>query len=407
MMNLSRVGIRGNVFNALIIAGCASGAFAQMPATMSGTVKDKATQAPIAGAMITLLSNPNMAATTDANGAFTMELIDPTGVRTGHGSAQSMRLSGTELTFSTGKAGAYARITLHDLRGHQVAVLKDAKLPEGDYTLSAAPANLTAGVYLVRAMVGNQVRSFRMSTLGGGDTRSFFTRASVSAARLAKTAAGGVDWLVVTKAGYLKHDHEVMAYTDAQAVVLEESKPATANLAIFTDSTMAQIDWANAAIYSWEQTAVLMADSSGKGFNNSKTSMNVSTVDFGGWNGWAFHVAKLGNGNQPTADLTPYANGALHMAVKGNAVSIGVMISSTNQGSGSAPLVDLSTHGYLPDSLWHEISIPVSEFSGTAGALNLADVFVYCGFVSPAVQGTTFNATDTYVVDDVYFTPTK
>jgi hypothetical protein len=194
-----------------------------------------------------------------------------------------------------------------------------------------------------------------------------------------------------------------MALTDAQDVQLEASKPATAKLRIFSDdTTMGQIDWANAAIYSWETTAVLETDSTGAGFGDSKTSMKISTVEGAGWNGWAFHVAVLPSGFQPTADLTPYADGSLHLAVKGNAKSIGVMVSSRNQGPGTAPLVDLAGKGYLPDEAWHEITIPMSEFAGT---LDLSSVFVYAGFVSPAVQFGEFDATNTYVVDDVYFLP--
>jgi hypothetical protein len=405
-MNFNIVGLRGNILGAMLIAAAAFNASAQEVATsVSGTVKDGSTQAPVAGAFVTLLSNPSLAAMTDADGKFTIELVDPSGVRAGRAALRPMQLRGNDFSFSVSRAGERVRVSLHDLRGHEVSVLKDARLPAGDYTMSAAPASLPSGLYVLRAAIGGQSRSFKVSTMG--NTRSYFGRALATPARLAKAAAGGVDWLVVAKAGYLKKNHEIMAFADAQNIVLDVSKPATANLAIFTDSTMPQIDWANATIYSWEQTSTLLADSTGIGFNNSKVSMKVSVMEFAAWNGWAFHVAKLPNETQPTADLTPYADGALHLAVKGTAKSIGVMISSTNQGPGTAPLVDLADKGYLPDDAWHEIKIPVSEFSGSAGTLNLADVFVYCGFVSPSVQFAEFDPAGVYYVDDVYFTPTK
>jgi hypothetical protein len=408
-MHFNSVGIRGNILGALLIAGGAFQVSAQevdTSTTVSGIVKDAGTQTPIAGAFITLLSNPDMAAMTDADGKFTLTVVDPAGVRLGRGAIRSMQLRGTELSFATRQAGAYAHVTLHDLRGHELATLKNERLPEGEYTLSVAPANLPAGLYVVRAAIGGEARSFRMSTLGGGNSRFTRVSASPASARLAKAAVGGVDWVIVNKAGYLKKLHEIMAFKDAQTILLAENKPATADLGIFTDSAgMPQIDWANGAIYSWEQTSVLLADTAGNGFNGSKTSMNVSAVETASWNGWAFHVAALPNTKQPTVDLTPYAGGSLHLAVKGNSPSIGVMLSSTNQFAGTAPLIDLATKGYLPDSLWHEITIPVSEFSGEAKTLNLADVFVYCGFVSPSVQFSTFDPLATYTIDEVYFTP--
>jgi hypothetical protein len=402
------VGFRGNILCAAIAAGAIQAHAVQL----TGTVKDAATKAPIEGAMVSLLSNPELLnAMTDANGAFSIEVEDITAIRAAKGSQAVIGFRGTEVSLAIGRAGAHVRATLHDLRGNQVALLKDAALPEGSYALNAAPSALPAGLYLVRVQAGNQIRSFKMSTLAGARSTGSFSGAlrmtaagtSAKASRLSKAAAGGVDWIIVAKDGYLKKNLEVMALTDAQDVQLEASKAATAKLRIFSDdTTIGQIDWANAAIYSWETTAVLETDSSGAGFGDSKTSMKISSMEGAGWNGWAFHVAKLATGFQPTADLTPYADGSLHLAVKGNAKSIGVMVSSTNQGAGSAPLVDLAGKGYLPDDAWHEITIPMSEFAGT---LDLSSVFVYAGFVSPAVQFGEFDATNTYVVDDVYFLP--
>jgi hypothetical protein len=131
--------------------------------------------------------------------------------------------------------------------------------------------------------------------------------------------------------------------------------------------------------------------------------MQVKTLDGMGWNGWAFHVAAYPNGTQPSADLSPYAGGSLHLAVKGNAKTIGVMISSKNQPAGRAPLVDLGGKGYLPDSAWHEIRIPLSEF-GTN--LKLSDVFVYCGFVSPS-DGGDFDPAADYWVDNIWYEPAQ
>jgi hypothetical protein len=418
-MNFSLAGLRGNLFGALLIAGgafSAVGVSAQdIPLQLTGTVKDGTTQAAVAGAKVNLLGFQGFEATTDADGAFTLLLYDPAGINPGNGSraaARSMRLRGTNLTFSIAGSAERVKVTLHDMRGQLVATIKDGKLPAGDYSLSAAPTALPAGLFVVRAVVGNQSKSFRMSTLGG--ERSRFSRAAStatsssassasSASARAKRAIGGVDVLVVVKEGYLKKNHEVMVYAEAQDVKLDPLKVATTKLGIFTDSTMPMIDWENGSIYSWEQTAVLAVDSTNSaGIGGTAKVIGVSSMEGAAWNGWAFHVTNRGNNVQPTADLTPYAEGSLHLAIKGNAPSVGVMISSTNQGPGAAPLVDLASKGYLPDSAWHEITIPMSEFGGT---LDLTSVFVYAGFVSPSVQFSAFDALATYQVDEVYFVP--
>jgi hypothetical protein len=412
-----KLGFISVLFSGLLVftVGCNNVNAQSAGAALTGTVKDASTKAAIEGATVSLLGLPDVVATTDANGAFSISLAAPVKTLTAYQQDRHIRFQGSRLSFATSVSGDIAQVTLHDLLGHQVSTLLNARLTEGDYVLSMVPARLSPGLYLVRAQIGNQVASYKLSILGNvrateasglrKENLSGNGAGSENRAALVKAAAaiGGVDFLVVTKTGYLKKHHEVMALTDVQAVTLETNTPATSNLKIFTDSDFPQIDWANAAIYSWEQTAVLTTDSTSIGFGGSVAAMKVASLETAGWNGWAFHVAKLANGTQPTADLSPYAEGSLHLAVKGNAKSIGVMISSPNQGAGSAPLVDLATKGYLPDSAWHEISIPVSEFSGT---LDLSQIFVYCGFVSP-VAGGVFDPLDTYLIDDVYFIPKK
>ena len=379
------------------LAFSAAGAFAQ--SSVGGTVKDAATQQPIAGAMVALLTQPEFPVLTDANGAFTIDLA--VGLRPGAHAAAPV-LNGTRLSFEIAAGGARVSAMLFDLRGTVVRTLAEGRFSPGAYALEAAPADLPSGIYLLRASVGAQSRSFRLAT--AGRSVSAPARAAAVAPRLAKSAApGGVDYLVVSKDGYTKKHHEVMAYADAQAVTLDAKKAATARLGIFTDSALGLIDWARATIYSWEQTAVLATDSTSIGFNGSVASMKVSTMADMTWNGWAYHVAKLDNGTQPTADLSAYEGGSLHLAVKGNAKGIAVMISSPNQGQGGAPLIELGAHGYLPDDAWHEVTIPLSEFGGT---LKLSDVFVYCGFVMPSPAGE-FDPLATYMVDDIWYSPAQ
>lgn len=379
---------------AALLLGLAPAATAQ---TVTGTVKDAATQQPIAGAMVSLLTSPEYPATTDADGKFSLDVVS---IASHARAKRGPVLEGTRLSFEVAAGGTRVSVRLLDLQGHALRTVVEGSYAPGSYSLDALPADLPAGIYLLRATVGSQARAFRLAAVG----RAVIGPSSPKpAARLAKAATGGVDWLVVTKDGYLKNNTEIMQYADAQTVLLQAGKPAASSLGIFTDSAMPMIDWANAAIYSWDQTAILATDSNHVGFGGSVASMQVKTLDGMSWNGWAFHVAAYANGTQPTVDLSPYAGGSLHLAVKGNAKTLGVMISSKNQPSGSAPLVDLGGKGYLPDSAWHEIRIPLSEFGET---LKLSDVFVYCGFVAP-VNGGDFDPAADYWVDDIWYEPAQ
>ncbi len=372
---------------------------------VTGVVKAAGTQLPIAGANVFLLSQPDNQATTEADGSFSIEMVSTAARRVEAGRASAPELRGTRLSFTVTGASSPVAVELLDTRGHQVRSLARGRFAPGPYSLEAAPSGLPAGLYLLRAMVGEQSRSFRLAVVGNAVVGAPGAQRVASAPRLAKAAAGGIDYVIVSKDGYLKKSQEVMAYTDAQSVLLTAKVAATARLGIFTDSTMPMIDWSGATIYSWEQTAQLMTDSTGSlGFNGSAKAIQVSTMADRTWNGWAFHVAVGVNGLQPTVDLSTYEGGSMHLAVKGNAKNIGVMMSSPNQFQGSAPLVDLGLHGYMPDSAWHEVNIPMSEFAGT---LKLSDVFIYAGFVSPSGMGSEFDPLATYWVDDIWFEPAK
>jgi hypothetical protein len=263
--------------------------------------------------------------------------------------------------------------------------------------------------------VGALARAFKVSTAAlasGSNGRSGLTAVPSSyapAARLAKSAAA-LDFLVVTKEGFLKKSHAVNEMDKPQDVRLAPNAVATANLKIFSDENFPEIDWANGVIYSWSQTATLETDStSNAGFNGSKTVMKVSTAEGNLWNGWAFHVVhNLAPDVQPTADLSAYKGGSLHLAVKGTIPTLGVMMSSVNQCQGCAITVDLAAKGYLADDQWHEITIPLAEFDDPNNpSLKLEDIFVYCGFVAPNTTGGTFDPLTTYMVDDIYYIPAK
>lgn len=391
----------GNTWRAAAVAALTALAAASLSAqtTVTGTVKDAAGGAAIAGAIVTLLSNPATTTTTGADGAFSLTIQPPTGLR-GAAAGEAIAFNGSEIAFSL-SAAAEVRVEIFDLRGQSVRGASSLRLPAGRHAVTVPSRGLAAGVYLVRARAGKAVREFKLSTAGavarGGNV------SMTSAPRLAKAAAAA-EFLVVTKDGYLKKHHMLAAMDQPQNITLTASAKATGNMKIFSDEAVSEIEWANAAIYVWEFTATLQTDStSNAGHKGSKSVINVATAEGFTWNGWAFHVAKQDNETQPTADLSHYKGGSLHLAVKGTMPTLGVMMSSVNQGQGSAPLVDLAGKGYLPDGQWHEITIPLSEFD--AGNLDLSQIFVYCGFVAPNTQGGNFDPLATYSVDDIWFVP--
>lgn len=392
----------GNTCRAAAAAALVACAAASLSAqtTVTGTVKDAAGGAPIAGATITLLSNPATTATSGADGAFSITLQPPTGLRGASATGEAIAFNGSEIAFSL-PASAEVRVEIFDLRGQPARGASSLRLPAGRHAVAVPSRGLAAGVYLVRARAGKAVREFKLSTAGAiaraGNVKM------TSAPRLAKAAAAA-EFLVVTKEGYLKKHHMLAALDQAQNVTLSANVKATGNMKIFSDEAVPEIEWAHAAIYVWEFTATLQTDStSNAGHKGSRSVIKVATSEGLTWNGWAFHVAKQDNETQPTADLSNYKGGSLHLAVKGTIPTLGVMMSSANQGQGSAPLVDLAGKGYLPDDQWHEITIPLSEFD--AGNLDLSQIFVYCGFVAPNTQGGEFDPLATYMVDDIWFVP--
>lgn len=404
-MGIGIIGMRNGLGTALLIASAAVGLGAQTVTAITGMVKDGASQAAIAGATVTLLSDPTATATTGADGAFTLTLTAPIGVRQDTRDAHGIAFTGSELSLTVAGLGARVAVELFDLNGNAQKTLHDSRLPGGRYAFPIASAGLPAGVYAVRARVGGMSRTFKASTLAAPAGKGGMKNLASPYARLAKAAAAG-EFLVVSKEGYLKKHHAVAALDQAQTVALTAFAAATGNLKIFSDQAFPEIDWANGVIYAWELTSTLMTDSTNNlGFGGSRMAIKVATAEGSGWNGWAFHVAKQDNETQPTADLSPYKGGKLHLAVKGTMPTLGVMMSSVNQGRGQAPLLDLGTKGYLPDDQWHEFAIPLSEFDD--GSLDLSQIFVYCGFVAPNVQGGTFDPAATYMVDDIYFMPAQ
>jgi len=63
---------------------------------------------------------------------------------------------GTTLSFAAPRAG-HARLTVHDLRGRQVAVLVDGPVPEGRVSRTWRPEGLASGAYVARLTLDGEV----------------------------------------------------------------------------------------------------------------------------------------------------------------------------------------------------------------------------------------------------------
>jgi hypothetical protein len=100
--------------------------------------------------------------------------------------------------------------------------------------------------------------------------------------------------------------------------------------------------------------------------------------------------------------MTGFTGGKLHLAIKGDAQSVGVMVSWNVPNA--AKTLDLGTYGYISgDSAWHVCNIPLSDF----GDIVLSNITYYVSFVCPAFQGGSYTAGAKFAVDDITWQPAK
>ena len=385
-----------NILGGLLLAGGIILAHAQVGVDISGTLSDAKSGAAVAGAKVSLAANPGVMGTTGADGAF--HLTGTVAIAAAKAGKGEMAFMGNQLAFSVAENNTPVIIDLFNLKSEHVRNLLTRSAPAGRYTVNAAPADLAQGVYLVRARVGGRTAAFKMSafasaSLSGNPVRD----AGALRLGLAKAAAEPVDSLLVTKDGYKPMAKAITRFTGIFPLQIVP-KLTTGDLKIVSERNFPQVDWgANVDVQVWDGGTQLNGGYKPGPFEGTQSWM-VTFTENQSYNGWGF-VAK----DATPEDMSAWKNGSMHLAVKGTATSIGVTMASDDQGESSVK-VDLRSHGYLPDNLWHEIVIPLSDFTGT----NFARIHTYCGLVYPVIgDSAVYDASLFYQVDDIYWKTTK
>lgn len=386
------MGIFNRTTFAFIAAGCAYLAQAQtMTANLTGTVLDAKTGAPVVGAAVSLVFNSSVTSTTDAQGKFTLA-----GQVTGIGEKPlSSRRSGMVLDRGAIRldvaAEAPVSVAVYGLDSRRVKTLVASRLAAGQYSITSPVADLPAGIYLVRGSIGRQAISVKASSMGIAGVSSFGAAAPLFA-RLAKQAAEVVDTVKVTKAGYRKLNRAITRYEGILELDMTPGLP-PGDLKIVSERNFPQVAWgSNVDVQVWDGGTQLKGDYAPLPFEGTQ-SWKITFGTTQTYNAWGF-VA-----NVTPEDMSSWAAGHMHIAIKGTAKTVGVNMASADQISGTALVVDGTKYGYKPDNEWHELRIPSADFVG----VDFSQISVYLGL---SVPDTVFNADDFYLVDDVYWKTT-
>ncbi|MDB5105233.1 MAG: lam16B [Fibrobacteres bacterium] len=386
------------ILSGLVMAAAICISNAQNVVNITGTVNDTKTGNPVAGAKVMLTGNPSITTMTGSDGSYKLsgDAVALASLRNGK---SEMSFKGNMLSFTVAGNNTPVTVDVYNLKSELVRNLVSRNASSGNYTVNASPAGLASGLYVVRARVGKQTASFKMTTLGINTRNAgFFANAAFVRTGLAKTAADPIDSMQVTKDGYKVTTKALTKYTGIYPILLNPKLPA-GDLKIVSERNMPQVDWgSNVDVQVWDGGTQLKGDYKTEPFEGP-TSWYQTFGESSIYSGWGF-VAKPGT----PEDMSAWANGSMHIAVKGTATSIGVTMASVDQGGGFSKKVDLRTYGYIPDNKWHEASIPMTDFTGT----DFSKIDVYCGLVYP-VDGDSaaYDATLFYQVDDIYWKVTK
>jgi hypothetical protein len=361
--------------------------------TITGTVKSTSGGA-LANAKVSLAV---LGLTTQAgsDGKFVIGNI-PSSVRQGATSKNSsaLGLAGSRLFFTVGNPDEFVSIDLFTMNGIRARSLVNRQIAPGSYFLDGIASNLPSGLYVVRMHVGNQTNSLLISSVNR--ERSAVARVDrindVSGA-LSKQRFEIVDTIVTELTGYYRSATPIAQYSGDYTIVLNV-KPAAVNTKIFSERTMAQIDWGNTSVQVWDNYGGPQGTQLNGSFPDAfEGSVGWQAVCGYGWSSWVFKSNSLTG-----VDMSAFIGGSLHVAIKGSAPSIGMFMGAIGS---QATTVDVSTLGYKADGAWHEMSIPLSSF----GAIDLTQVNVYAGFSAPADSTGDYASGLSYVMDDLYFKP--
>jgi hypothetical protein len=379
-------------FASPIVIGIMAVIFQVNAQTITGIVKST-NGGILPGAKVSLAVKGNTTQS-GSDGKFTISNITSTA-----GSAQEVLHAGTVMTGSmlhldVVKGAGYVSVDMFTPSGIKIRTLVNRTLEAGSYTLEVSPENLAAGLYVLRVRIGDQVRSFALP--GGRHARTGEARLEKADKRrlnLAKQQFEIVDTIVTELTGYYRCATPIPQYSGDYTVVLNV-KPAAVNTKIYSERSMAQIDWGKTSVDVWDNYGGPMGTQLNGSYPDAFEGTNGWQVICGqGWSSWVFKSTVLTG-----VDMSAFTGGSLHVAIKGSAPSIGVFVSSVGA---KATTVDLDSLGYKNDGLWHEMSVPLANF----GAIDLTQVVVYAGFSAPADSSKDYAPGLSYVIDDLYFKP--
>jgi hypothetical protein len=359
--------------------------------TITGTVKST-NGGVLANAKVSLAV---LGLTTQAgsDGKYVFSNITSVSQRPNGSHSTACGIVGSRLSFTVRDVSERVSIDVFTINGIRAKSLVSGQMAAGSYALEGITANLAPGLYVVRMHIGNQFNSLFVSSVNHERSDFRLNKINASSGVLAKQQFEIVDTIVTELTGYYRSATPIAQYSGDYTIVLNV-KPAAVDTKIYSERTMAQIDWGNTSVQVWDN----YGGPQGTQLNGSypdafEGSVGWQAVCGYGWSSWVFKSNSLTG-----VDMSAFDGGSLHVAIKGSAPSIGMFVSSIGA---QATTVDLSTLGYKADGAWHEMSIPLSSF----GAIDLTQISVYAGFSAPADTGGEYASGLSYVMDDLYFKP--
>jgi hypothetical protein len=221
---------------------------------LSGTVSDEL-GAPIQGSLVRLLGGA-LYDETDAAGQYsivaTIPVLRPKGTA---GRAARISLSNGSLCFTL-TAKTRVTVELFDMKGVRAAKLVDTDLPAGEHSMRVRAVKYGAAMYVLRAKVGSDTRSFRWLPMAGLGSAPALVRQTASSG-LPKALAG-LDTLRASAVGYYSSTQDIAAYTGTYDFVL--AKPDSAAQGT---GTAAQLDGSADRYSTYGKTQHFWAESDG------------------------------------------------------------------------------------------------------------------------------------------------
>jgi glucosylceramidase len=195
--------------------------------SISGTVRDKTTAAPVQGAIVSL-ADTGLTCITDQNGMYAFgdaSAVSP--VVSAGPSAARPHFAGNRLVLDIGSDPAPVRVDLYTLSGRHLLCLLDRQLTKGVHRLDPFGPEAAAQTYLVKVQIGSNLTVLKASIVAGraivADVRPFSGGASATA--LSKTAAFP-DSLLAWAVGYEVSRVNVASSSGTYDIDLLSSVPA-------------------------------------------------------------------------------------------------------------------------------------------------------------------------------------